>query len=351
MSKYCKKGVKLQAAENEMAAMISSISLSFVGQGIGVFDSTTDLCTAAIGHGKRGKRIPIGHHVFRNNVWVRELSAPQPTCWLKAQPCTDDHRAFGHEVTDKSALHPVGTSVVTDTGCQSTAVPTNFAYRLGFKKKDFIPVKMTMKGVEGSSLGIVGAIVLEFSCQDNHGRPVSTRQLCYVSEKITRVYLSRQGCNELGMVDDNFPSPKAKNIGEVATAHMDDCTCSCPKRESAPPPLPTALPAGITVEDAEAPAKLKQWLLDHYASSVFNVCEHQELPLMSGNPLELHVDPNAKPVACHKPTPGPLHWKERVKADLDRDVALGVLERVPDNTPTPWPVSYTHLTLPTIPQV
>ena len=54
----------------------------------------------------------------------------------------------------------------------------------------------------------------------------------------------------------------------------------------------------------------------------------------AGNPLELHVDPAAKPVACHKPTPVPLHWKKQVKADLDRDVALRVLEKVPDNTPT-----------------
>merc|ERR1711895_201496 len=95
-SRRCKKGDKLQAAENEMAAMISSISLSFVGQGIGVLDSMTDLRTAAIGCGKRGRRIPIGHHIFKNNAWVRELSAPQLTCWLKAHPCTEDHGEFGH---------------------------------------------------------------------------------------------------------------------------------------------------------------------------------------------------------------------------------------------------------------
>ena len=85
-SNRCKKGNKLQAAENETATMISSISLSLVGQEIGILDSVTDLRTAAIGCGKRGRRIPIGHHIFKNNAWVRELSAPQPTCWLKAQP-------------------------------------------------------------------------------------------------------------------------------------------------------------------------------------------------------------------------------------------------------------------------
>ena len=46
--------------------------------------------------------------------------------------------------------------------------------------------------------------------------------------------------------------------------------------------------------------------------------------------------PSANPVACHKIAPVPLHWKSRVKVDLDRDVALGVLEKVPDNIPVKW---------------
>ena len=68
----------------------------------------------------------------------------------------------------------------------------------------------------------------------------------------------------------------------------------------------------------------------------FNNCEHQNLPQMSGTPLEFHINTSAKPVACHKVMPVPLHWKTKVKADLDRDVALGVLEKVPDKTPVSW---------------
>ena len=117
-SKRCKKGNKLQAAENETAIMMSSMSLSFVGQEIGDLNSVTDLRTAARGCGKQGRKVPIGHHIFKNNAWVRESSAPQPMRWLKAQPCPVDHEEFGHEVSDKGAPHPVYVSVVTDTGCQ-----------------------------------------------------------------------------------------------------------------------------------------------------------------------------------------------------------------------------------------
>ena len=49
---------------------------------------------------------------------------------------------------------------------------------------------------------------------------------------------------------------------------------------------------------------------------------------MDGPPLELHVDPNAKFVNFTTPATVALHWQEKVKSDLDRYVALGVLEKV-----------------------
>ena len=45
---------------------------------------------------------------------------------------------------------------------------------------------------------------------------------------------------------------------------------------------------------------------------------------------------DAKPVACHRVHPIPLHWQERVHRDFVRDVNLGVLEKLPTNTPNTW---------------
>ncbi|VDH97838.1 Hypothetical predicted protein [Mytilus galloprovincialis] len=67
---------------------------------------------------------------------------------------------------------------------------------------------------------------------------------------------------------------------------------------------------------------LKEWLLDYYGATTFNVCEHQPLPLMNCEPLQLHVDPNATPVAVHKPALVPIHWQDKVYADLERMFAL-----------------------------
>ena len=66
------------------------------------------------------------------------------------------------------------------------------------------------------------------------------------------------------------------------------------------------------------------------------MCEHQPLPLMSGPPVKLMIDKDAKPVARHSPISVPIYWQEEVKAGLDRDVQLRVIEPVPIGEPVTW---------------
>lgn len=81
---------------------------------------------------------------------------------------------------------------------------------------------------------------------------------------------------------------------------------------------------------------MKKWILDRYASSAFNKCEHQPTKKLTGEPLGIHWKPDAKPVAVFTPATVPVHLKDRVKQDLDRDVRLEIIERVPQGTPTTW---------------
>ena len=168
-----------------------------------------------------------------------------------------------------------------------------------------------------------------------------TTRLFYVATNVTSTYLSLATLKALGVVEPSFPKFAALNVVASSTASLPPCTnsgvvmpgdqpCSCAKREL-PPTSPADLPYHPTEENLP---KLKQWLLNRYASSTFNVCEHQPLPLIqSSPPLQLHVDPEATPTAVHKPSLVPLHWQEPVLKGLIRDCKLGVLERVPLNTP------------------
>ena len=44
--------------------------------------------------------------------------------------------------------------------------------------------------------------------------------------------------------------------------------------------------------------------------------------------MRLMIDSSATPTAHHSPIPVPIHWQDAVKAGLDRDVRLGVLEPI-----------------------
>ena len=98
-----------------------------------------------------------------------------------------------------------------------------------------------------------------------------------------------------------------------------------------PPRIPDRLPYPAT------PEKFKNWILEYYASSAINQCDIQPLPLMIDSPpIKLHMNPNANPVVIHMPRRVPIHWREKVKAELEHDVRIGVLERVLIGEPSEW---------------
>ena len=57
---------------------------------------------------------------------------------------------------------------------------------------------------------------------------------------------------------------------------------------------------------------------------------------MSGPPAEIHINDDAKPVASHKASHIPLHWQEKVHADLKQEEAFGVIERAPFGELVEW---------------
>ena len=70
-------------------------------------------------------------------------------------------------------------------------------------------------------------------------------------------------------------------------------------------------------------------IIKRHMKSGLNNCRLQPLRMMyTDKPLQLFVDPNIKHVAIHKTAIIPIHLKERVQADLDRDVRHGILEKV-----------------------
>ena len=309
-----------------------------------VFDA---LCSISSHSQQRnGRTLAIDHHLYDNlsESWVRKASKPQPFVNLAIRILPEDYEAFGFNITTRT--NTIAISAMADTGCQSCLAGINVIHRLGINQNELILVNMKMHAANNKGITILGATILRISGKDDQGRHVETRQMTYVTDNSHKLFISREACIALGMISDSFPT-----IGEInemqqtisteipqnipikiGSVNALTTTCNCLKRKI-PPPLPTKLPYPASEANL---IKLKQFLVDYYKSSTFNTCDHQPLPLIDGPPMHLMVDPDAEPVAHHTPVPVPIDWKEEVKAGLDQEIRLGVLEPVSVGEPVTW---------------
>ena len=289
--------------------------------------------------------------------WAKVRVEDHPEVVVEIKPDVDGYGELDLQPRPPHQHKTTKTKSLVDTGAQMVVVDVRTVYAMGLGRKHIIPVGMTIKAANTGGLKLLGGVLVRISGKDQQGNERVTRQLAYVAEEVNRVFLSRQASEDLGIIDKTFPTIGAYGIeSDDATKEveedvvrndvfingiknfkacegLDNGQCSCPKREL-PPPAPESCPFPPNPENLE---RLEGWIRDKYRASTFNTCNCQPLPLMQDSPpLELFIDPSAKPVACHKPAQVPIHFKERVEADLWRDVRLGVLEEVPPNTPTTW---------------
>ena len=251
-------------------------------------------------------------------------------------PC--DTRALGLQTPLRRPTKAALVSVVADTGCQSCLAGTNLLFKLELNVRHLSKTRLQMTAANGNNLDIIGAIALRLSDSTSQGG-IETRQIVYICRDTSDFFLSRGACVELGIVPPDFPNgcQKRQSTAEVSACNVTSessmtATCDCPRRQ--PPPLPPKDLPFPAVEDNRE--KLEQWLLSHYKASTFNTCHHQPLLPMEGSPLRLMIHPDAKPVACHTPIDVPIHWRDDVKAGLDQDCKMGVIEAVPVGTPVTW---------------
>ncbi|MCP3869657.1 MAG: hypothetical protein GY703_16510 [Gammaproteobacteria bacterium] len=220
---------------------------------------------------------------------------------------------------------------LADTGAQTCACDPDMMRKIGLHADDLIPTSHSLLGATNDRLDILGAMLVRLQNGDTH-----TNVMMYVCNNITGAYLSESAQIQLGIIPATFPHTSKVASNEVEGRHVSTPTgtaaCGCPLRTE-PPPLPASLPAELKFASNE---DMEAWILAHYRSSAFNMCEHQTLPVMTGRPLHVHFKPDAQPKAHHAPIPVPHHWKDEVKQQLDADVRLGTIERVPQGTPTIW---------------
>jgi len=274
--------------------------------------------------------VPIPHKEYTTNTgWENRKPKQDPIIHVDVSTC---QRSYESNQVKYPPSHTICIPAVADTGARTTVAGTALVTSLGLTVEDLFPVKQRLCGANNTSLKILGGLFLSIRIQ-SQGSMNESKVLCYIQDdNPENFYLSRTVCEELNLINTSFPTPLTTSNNCVKIERNEVIACTCPLR-SKPPPMPEELPYPPTEENRE---KLEQWLLKYYASSTFNTCEHQSLPMMDGPPLHIIVNKDATPHAVHTPIPVPAHWQKEVKQGLDRDVQLGVIEPVPWGTPTTW---------------
>ena len=155
-----------------------------------------------------------------------------------------------------------------------------------------------------------------------------TRQVVYVSGDTSGFYLSESALKDLELIPHNFQTYKI----DASALVNGKALCGCPRRTTVPD-KPANIPFSPIASNRD---HLELWLREHFKSNAFNTCPQQPLQMMAVRPLDITLTQGAKPSAVHTPILVRNHWKKRVKQDLDRDIALGIIEPVSTDTPTVW---------------
>jgi hypothetical protein len=280
--------------------------------------------------------VPLAHHIFTDSRWLKITIFNHPSIRVFIHTEQSDYDALGYgyrQILRRTIV------VVTDTGAQSCLWSRRECFNSGFCQEDLIPVRHTMKSANHSQITIDGAVLLRLTGYTEDGTEIEARGMVYISPDARCFYLSKEAMVQLQIIPRSFPrvgGARECSIGQIKVDAVDitepvQAACGCPCRTKAPA-KPDALPFQASLENVD---KMKLWLLERYASSSFNCCPHQVLPDMKGPPMELHVSPDAKFVKFTTPASIPIHWQEKVKKDLDRDVQLGVIEKLPYGEPPP----------------
>ena len=296
------------------------------------------------GRGEKMSKVRVPHMLYDQLKWSAAKCPDQPLITLGVRVDTRAYRQQNIKPPSAYRHREAEMTVLADSGCQATCMGTAQLSKLGLSVSDLLEVDFRMTAANQSNIKIHGALFTVISGHDKAGKLWETHQLVYVADGVDKILLSREALSKLGMINENFPSVGCAASAAEATPEpitnselydltpcspAEDGTCSCPRREPAPAEYPQFDPS-LSV------AELRKRILDHYASSAFNKCTRQKLPLMKGEPMPIPVREDVKPTAIHTPVPVPRHWEEKVYRDLMRDVALGVIEPVPVNSPVTW---------------
>ena len=192
--------------------------------------------------------------------WAKVRVEDHPEVQVKLELDMEGYEELQLQPRPPSCHKSCDSTALVDTGAQMVVVDLKTVYSMGLGKKHVIPVGMKIKAANTGGLKLIGGILVKITGRNKDGVMRSTRQLAYVAEEVSRVFLSRKACEDLGIIPSSFPIIGAFGIEADSTVDnivnddftgviksfkscdgLDNGKCSCPTREL-PPKAPESCP-------------------------------------------------------------------------------------------------------------
>ena len=97
--------------------------------------------------------------------------------------------------------------IFPDSGASICIAGPHHLDQLGLSIKHLIPSRKIVRAVGGFKLACKGWIPMQFTVGNR-----STKQALYICDKVDRIYFSREGCIDIGILPATFPYPMEESV-------------------------------------------------------------------------------------------------------------------------------------------
>ena len=157
-----------------------------------IFDSLYE--SSSISQQHDGRTLSLDHHMYNEicDQWSKQAYQSQLFIKLQTTVHSEDYAAHGFK--GKISQGTASLPAMADTGCQSCLAGVNILHPLGLTEDDLIPVTMKMHAANNNRITILGATVLRFSGKSETDKIINTRQIVYITDSSSKIFLSREAC-------------------------------------------------------------------------------------------------------------------------------------------------------------
>ena len=156
---------------------------------------------------------PLPHYVFdkTSGKWKVEKAEPQPEVIVNVQLCKEGYKQIGAAPPRRFYPYSVPCTSLPDTGSQIVVAGPDLLNKLGIMPSELFPVTTNVKLGDRKRLQLIGGMLITISAVASDGSTKTSSHMCYVGEKIEKLFLSREACLKLNIIGENFPNSKLIN--------------------------------------------------------------------------------------------------------------------------------------------